>query len=140
LTDTVSSEQRRWIMSRVKSANTAPELLVRSMVHRMGYRFRLHRRDLPGVPDLAFPRLKKVIFVHGCFWHGHDCPRGRRLPQTNAEYWTEKLRKNQARDSRNQARLEELGWEVLVLWECELKDLETLRSKLEAFLADNNCQ
>src|SRR5215467_11698981 len=93
------SEARSRIMRAVKSRDTKPELIIRSLAHRMGYRFRLYRKDLPGCPDLVFPRLRKVVFVHGCFWHGHDCGRGARIPKANAEYWRSKIARNSARDA-----------------------------------------
>jgi len=103
-------------------------------VHRLGYRFRLHRRDLPGCPDLVLPRHRKVIFVHGCFWHRHDCPDGRKLPKSKPEYWAPKLARNAARDARHVHSLSELGWDVLVLWECEMKDAARLSNELKRFL------
>ncbi|MCZ2150879.1 MAG: very short patch repair endonuclease [Bryobacterales bacterium] len=127
-------EQRSRIMRAVKGADTAPELAVRRQVHGMGYRFRLHRKDLPGKPDLAFPRLHKVVFVHGCFWHGHDCARGARIPVRNREYWTRKVARNMERDTRAQAALKSLGWKILVVWECEIKDSGRMRRVLRRFL------
>ena len=109
MTDVVSNERRSWIMSRVKSADTSPELAVRSMVHRLGYRFRLHRRDLPGAPDLVFPRYKKVVFVHGCFWHRHAGCRFATTPATNADFWARKFAGNVKRDAAKTA-LRSLGW------------------------------
>lgn len=135
MTDVVCNERRSWIMSRVKSADTSPELAVRSMVHRLGYRFRLHRRDLPGAPDLVFPRYKKVVFVHGCFWHGHACPRGGRIPASNRDYWLAKMERNRIRDGENEARLRELGWAVLTVWECELREPEAVSARLVDFLS-----
>src|ERR1700719_94774 len=105
-----SPEVRRRTMQAVKSKNTAPELLVRSLAHRMGYRFRLHRKDLPGKPDLVFPGTRKAIFVHGCFWHGHDCARGARVPKTNRDYWRAKIARNRARDLKTLAVYEAMGW------------------------------
>lgn len=116
-------------MARVKNKNTAPELLVRRILHRLGYRFRLHRRDLPGNPDIVLPRHHTAIFVHGCFWHGHDCPRGKR-PATRPDFWNPKLDKNMERDKKNHEMLTQLGWRVVVIWECELADLATLEAKL----------
>ncbi len=127
-------EQRSRIMRAVKGADTAPELAVRRLAHGMGYRFRLHRKDLPGKPDLTFPRLRKVVFVHGCFWHGHDCPRGARVPVRNREYWTRKVARNMERDKKTQAALESLGWKSLVAWECEIKDHARMRRALRRFL------
>lgn len=130
----VSKKQRSKIMSHIRSKDTAIELRVRRLAHRLGYRFRLHRKDLPGKPDLVFPARNKVIFVHGCFWHVHDCPHGMRKPQTNKGYWEPKLRRNQERDRRQIASLEEQGWKVLVIWECETDDLDELALKLRSFL------
>jgi len=121
-------------MRAVKGADTAPELAVRRQAHGMGYRFRLHRKDLPGKPDLTFPRLYKVVFVHGCFWHGHDCARGARIPVQNREYWTRKVARNMERDSKTQAALESLGWKSLVVWECEIKDNDRMQRVLRRFL------
>jgi len=121
-------------MRQVRSEDTKPEMRVRRLTHRMGYRYRLHRKDLPGKPDLVFPGRKKVIFVHGCFWHGHDCPAGRKIPKTNQAYWTNKLNRNKERDRINQAKLRELGWDVLVIWECETKDEEALAERIVGFL------
>jgi len=134
MTDIFSPSKRSWIMSRVKSKNTSPELRVRSLAHRLGYRFRLHRKDLPGKPDLAFPSRKKVIFVHGCFWHGHDCARGKRIPKSNSEYWITKIKRNLERDINHTRNLKSLGWDVLTIWECETKDTEDLRKRLVSFL------
>ncbi|RWG42965.1 very short patch repair endonuclease [Mesorhizobium sp.] len=121
-------------MSRVKKTNTKPELIVRQIAHRLGYRFRLYRKDLPGNPDLTFTRLKKVIFVHGCFWHRHDCRLGGRLPTTRPEYWTPKLERNVERDRLAEVELCRLGWDVLVVWECETRDGVLLVDKIATFL------
>ncbi|HWU49204.1 MAG TPA: DNA mismatch endonuclease Vsr [Asticcacaulis sp.] len=121
-------------MRAVKSKDTAPELRVRRLLHGMGYRYRLHRKDLPGHPDLVFAGRKAVIFIHGCFWHGHDCRRGARMPKTNADYWTVKIGRNRERDARALNALAEQGWRALTLWECELKDESALRQTLRAFL------
>ena len=130
-------------MSRVSGKNTKPELLVRSLLHNMGYRFRLHRNDLPGKPDITLPKYKKVIFVHGCFWHSHlNCPRSKR-PTTKEKFWREKLDKNTKRDKASVNKLQELGWDVLVVWTCEVKDTENLKNKLFSFIEgqeDKNCQ
>lgn len=121
-------------MSRISGKNTRPEILVRSMLHKMGYRFRIHRKDLPGTPDITLPKYKKVIFVHGCFWHGHPkCPRAKR-PGTNTTFWNEKIDGTIKRDEENLRRLESLGWTVLILWECEIKNMDILKRKLIAFL------
>lgn len=135
MADRVSEEKRSWIMSRVKGRDTSPERLVRSLLHRMGYRFRLHRKDLPGKPDIVLPRYKKVIFVNGCFWHQHPgCPQGRRQPKSNREYWGKKLEATVIRDQNNQLLLKERGWEVLVIWECELSDQHSLVDILTRYL------
>lgn len=127
-------EQRSRIMRAVRSRDTQPEMLVRRLAHRLGYRFRLHRKDLPGKPDLVFPRLRKVIFVHGCFWHGHGCARGARVPLHNRDYWTRKVARNLERDRAAQAALAEQGWRSLVVWECELKDSQALARRVKQFL------
>lgn len=121
-------------MQAVKSEDTGPEWTVRRLLHAAGYRYRLHAKDLPGHPDLVFPGRRKVIFVHGCFWHGHDCARGARVPKTNTEYWTRKIARNRNRDQDTAERLKELGWEAQIVWECEIKDREILLQKLELFL------
>ena len=134
MVDTLTPQQRSERMSRVKGKDTKPEILVRKLAHSMGYRFRLHRKDLPGSPDLVFPVRRKVIFVHGCFWHGHEnCRRGQR-PKTRTKFWKEKIETNRRRDSRVRAELENLGWAILVVWECQLTSLEELTAKLRTFL------
>jgi len=120
MADIFDSSKRSQIMARVKTKNTAPEVKLRSILHRNGFRFRLNRKDLPGKPDIVLPKYKAVIFVHGCFWHGHDCKRGRR-PQTNAEFWNQKIDENIKRDKLDIIKLNELGWRVLVVWACEIK-------------------
>jgi DNA mismatch endonuclease (patch repair protein) len=122
-------------MDRITKVNTKPERIVRSMAHRLGYRFRLHRKDLPGTPDLTFPRFRKVIFVHGCFWHRHSCKHGQKVPSGNHDYWLPKFERNTSRDARQAAELIRRGWKVLTLWECELGDAERLRTKLTVFLS-----
>jgi DNA mismatch endonuclease (patch repair protein) len=129
------AELRRRTMRAVKSKNTRPEMTVRRLVHGMGFRFRLHRKDLPGKPDIVFPSRRSVIFVHGCFWHGHNCRRGARIPKTNMEYWVPKLERNRARDKAHREMLEAEGWRVLVVWECETKDTATLSARLQEFLS-----
>lgn len=133
MADRWTKDTRSRLMSRVKNKNTRPELLVRSLLHRIGYRFRLHRRDLPGSPDIVLPKHRKAIFVHGCFWHGHDCPKGKR-PKTNREFWDAKLDLNIDRDRQNLEDLKRNGWEALTVWECELKDLEVAQIKLHRFM------
>jgi len=130
MTDVVTPEERSRIMAAVRSRDTAPEKSVRSLLHRMGYRFRLHRRDLPGCPDIVLPRFRLVIFVHGCFWHRHPGCGLARIPKTRVRFWTDKLEGNRARDLRNQAGLRDLGWSVLVVWECELRDMELLDDRI----------
>jgi DNA mismatch endonuclease (patch repair protein) len=129
-----TAEQRSRIMRAVRGADTTPELAVRRLAHSMGFRFRLHWKDLPGKPDLTFPRLRKVIFVHGCFWHGHDCARGARVPVRNRDYWTQKVARNMERDRSAQSALQRLGWKSLVVWECEIKDQNRLQRTLRRFL------
>ncbi|WP_084299085.1 very short patch repair endonuclease [Bradyrhizobium sp. WSM1743] len=119
---TRSKEQISAQMRRIRKTDTRPELLVRKLAHRLGHRFRLHRRDLPGTPDLVFPSKRKIILVHGCFWHQHDCSLGRRQPQSNRDYWLPKLARNVVRDKSVQRELACLGWAVLVVWECETRD------------------
>src|SRR5262249_1476100 len=127
---------RSAIMRSVKSTNTKPELAVRRLLHRLGYRFRLHREDLPGKPDLVFPSRRKVIFIHGCFWHGHDCKRGARKPKQNAVYWSAKIERNVVRDRANLKILGAAGWQILTVWECEIKAHDELCSRLKAFLGE----
>ena len=130
----LTKKQRSYCMSRIKGKDTKPEVVVRSLVHRIGYRFRLHRKDLPGKPDLVLARYGKVIFVHGCFWHMHTCKKGKSTPATNVQFWRNKREGNRARDRRNIRALKKLGWEVLVVWECGVKDLERLEGILRGFL------
>lgn len=136
MADVLTPEQRSFNMSRIRNRNTRPEMIVRSTVHRMGYRYSLHRKDLPGKPDLVFTARRKIIFVHGCFFHLHDCPYGRVIPKTNAEFWRVKRQSNAERDKRNQAALEELGWEVFTVWECMTKPaaIENLPKLITEFL------
>jgi len=121
-------------MSRIRAKDTKPELLVRSVVHRMGYRYALHRSDLPGKPDLVLTRHHKIIFVHGCFWHMHNCPYGRVKPKTHAEFWQTKRKGNVARDKKNIRKLRKLGWKVLIIWECQTRHTEKLSGTLTRFL------
>jgi DNA mismatch endonuclease (patch repair protein) len=132
--DRFTPEKRRWLMGRIKNKNTAPEKLVRSVLHRLGYRFRLQGKDLPGKPDIVLPRHRKVIFVHGCFWHGHPgCPRAAR-PTTNTAFWDRKIDANIARDQDVQSRLSELGWSSLVVWQCRTRSADSVRPILVEFL------
>lgn len=133
--DTVSKEARSRIMSRIGGKNTKPEISVRSFLHRQGMRFRIHVRSLPGTPDVVLPKYKAVVFVNGCFWHGHDHPscKKARLPSSNIEYWDNKIKENRARGERDRDALHAMGWRVLVVWECELSQPETLE-KLPALI------
>jgi DNA mismatch endonuclease (patch repair protein) len=134
MADVFSSKKRSEIMSRIKGKDSAPEIRVRRLLHALGLRFRLHRKDLPGKPDIVFPRYKAVVLVHGCFWHGHaGCPRAA-LPTTNAEFWATKIGRNVTRDEEVRKSLEELGWSVLTLWQCELKNAEVVVDRVLAFL------
>ncbi|MBM3607245.1 MAG: DNA mismatch endonuclease Vsr [Alphaproteobacteria bacterium] len=132
--DTLTPAQRSANMAAIRSKDMKPEMAVRSLVHRMGYRFRLHRKDLPGKPDLVFASRKAVIFVHGCFWHQHSACREGRMPGTRLEYWKPKLERNIARDIQNQLALKSLGWRVLVLWECETGRDGELAVRIKKFL------
>ena len=123
-------------MRSVKGRDTGPEMLVRRTVHGMGYRYRLHQANLPGKPDLVFPSHKKVIFVHGCFWHGHDCARGARIPKSNRDYWLKKIERNRQRDLQSGKELTKSGWLVLTIWECQMKDREALKFQLSQFLSN----
>lgn len=134
--DRITKQQRSQVMRSIRSKDTGPEMTVRKLCHCMGYRFRLHKKELPGSPDLVFPSRRAVIFVHGCFWHQHPsdaCPI-RKRPKSRVEYWNSKLDRNVARDQLNEQALKELGWNVLTIWECETKDLEALRSRIRTFL------
>lgn len=121
-------------MRAIRSKDMRPELAVRSLVHRMGFRFRLHRKDLPGKPDLVFVSRRKVIFVHGCFWHSHDC-KYTHTPKSNLEYWGPKLERNRQRDAAHIKALRAEGWRALVIWECALKDSRTVEARIRKFLA-----
>lgn len=129
----VTSEARSAIMRRVRRENTGPELALRRILHRMGYRFRLHAKELPGSPDVVFRPRKAAIFVHGCFWHGHDCRWGRPV-KSNAQYWAAKIARNQRRDAASLETLRAGGWRALVVWECELKQPDPLETRLRAFI------
>lgn len=131
--DTRTPEQRRRIMQAVKQKNTGPELAVRKLLYSHGYRYRLHRRDLPGRPDIALGPKRKAIFVHGCFWHGHDCPKGQ-LPKSKLNYWGPKIEANKERDRRKQRELEELGWDVMTIWQCELANAQALWVRIQEFV------
>jgi DNA mismatch endonuclease (patch repair protein) len=129
-TDVFTAEQRSAVMRKVPGKNSSAEMAVRQLLTGMGLRYRLHRKDLPGNPDVAMPGRKLAIFVHGCFWHGHDCRRGARVPKANAGYWTAKIARNRARDTASTAALEVMGWRPVTIWECELKDEAALKARL----------
>lgn len=133
MTDTRTPEQRTAIMRSVRSKDTGPELKVRRLAHRLGYRFRLHVKTLPGKPDIVFPRLDKIILVHGCFWHGHGCRYGK-LPKSRLDFWEPKIAANRARDKRTIDALRSLGWDVKVIWQCQTKDLKKLEKRIATFL------
>ena len=132
----ISQDGRRRIMSAIRDRDTRPELVVRKLLHRLGYRYRLHRRDLPGKPDIVFLGRRKIIFVHGCFWHQHQSPtcRNSMQPQSNIDYWLPKLKRNVERDAQHICKLHAKGWSVLVIWECQVSDSVSLRLKLTKFL------
>jgi DNA mismatch endonuclease (patch repair protein) len=139
MADRLTPEQRSWNMSRIRGKNTKPELLVRRLLHSKGYRYRLHGASrgiqLPGNPDLVFGGRRKVIFVNGCFWHFHDCRVGQHSPKANAEFWETKRTRTRDRDASQRRQLENDGWEVLTVWECQLRDLSAVEKQLELFLA-----
>lgn len=132
--DVLTPQQRSYNMSRIRDRNTRPEMIVRSILHRLGYRYRLHKPDLPGKPDIVLVRHRKIVDIHGCFFHMHNCKYGRVAPATNAEFWQTKRLSNVKRDRRNLIALEREGWRVMVIWECETRDSERLRNKLVRFL------
>lgn len=131
--DTRSKAQRRNIMQSVKSRDTGPELAVRRILYSLGYRYRLHVKSLPGTPDIVFSSRKKIILVHGCYWHGHQCNKGR-LPKSRRDYWEPKIAANRERDARTESALVDAGWSVLTIWQCEIRDHVTLAAKLRRFL------
>ncbi len=134
MADTMTKRQRSRVMSRIGGKDTRPELRLRSLLHGLGYRYRLHDRRLPGSPDLVFPSRSKVIFMHGCFWHRHTCRRGRSTPSSRVEFWQAKLERNRLRDRRVRRQLRALGWDVMVVWECQLADLDRLEQRIRRFL------
>jgi DNA mismatch endonuclease, patch repair protein len=134
MADVLTPEQRHACMAAVRGRDTTPEMIVRRLVHGLGYRYALHKNVLPGRPDLALVSRRLVIFVHGCFWHGHTCARGARVPATNRAYWTAKVHRNRVRDSSAVAELRALGWRTLTIWECELKDAPRLASRIKRFV------
>ncbi len=136
MTDVLTAEQRHRCMSRIRGKDTAPEKCVRRMIHGMGYRYRLHVAGLPGKPDLVLSRLRKVVFIHGCFWHMHRCRFGCVKPETNANFWRNKREGNRQRDAKVRRALRKTGWSVLTVWECELRDENKLQEKLRTFLTE----
>jgi DNA mismatch endonuclease, patch repair protein len=135
MTDVFDAEKRSAVMARIKGKDTKPEMRVRRLLTQLGARYRLHRKDLPGSPDVVLPGRRLAIFIHGCFWHGHDCRRGAREPKANAEYWQAKIGRNRARDATSSEALTAAGWRVETIWECEMKDEAALRARLSALLA-----
>jgi DNA mismatch endonuclease (patch repair protein) len=140
MTDKLTPEKRSQNMSRIKSKDTVPEFIVRKLIHQLGHRFRLHRKDLPGKPDIVFPSKKKVIFVHGCFWHQHHDKTclDSRMPKSNKIYWMNKLERNKTRDKIAKRNLTRLGWKYIVIWECETTKFDTLKNKLLKFLVSTH--
>lgn len=138
MADVLTRAQRRFCMSQIQGKDTGPELVVRRIVHSLGYRYRLHDRRLPGAPDLVFPGRGKAIFVHGCFWHRHSCKLGRPMPATRRDFWATKFLENKQRDKTARQKLLKMKWEVLVVWECQTRDLERLTTKLVAFLGSRS--
>ena len=146
MADNRSPESRSALMSRIGGKDTAPELVVRRLLHALGYRFRLHRQGLPGTPDIVFPSRRKVIFVNGCFWHAHGCRIGR-PPKSRREFWLPKLERNRAKDARNKRALRNSGWGVLTVWQCQTKSQDRLSAQFQSFLGppgkipiDNSCK
>ena len=137
MTDIFEPRKRSEIMSRIRGRDTKPELTVRRIAHGLGLRFRLHRKDLPGCPDIVFPRHRAVIVVHGCFWHRHPGCKHASSPKTRESYWKNKFKDNVVRDTRNETALRDLGWRVMVIWECETKDHEAVADRIESFLRRN---
>ncbi len=134
--DRLVAEKRSWNMSRISGRNTKPELEVRHLLHRLGYRFRLHRHDLPGTPDIVLPKYRTVIFVHGCFWHRHADCRYAYMPKSNVDFWNKKFSANVKRDAKVHRSLEQAGWQVVIVWECQLRDPDQLSSCLSSSITD----
>ena len=137
MTDHLTTERRSWNMSRIRSKDTKPEIIVRSLLHKMGYRFRLYRKDMPGKPDIVLTKYKTIIFVHGCFWHRHKGCKRCTTPTTNRKYWLPKLERNIAKYKENRKKLKVIGWTPFVVWECEIKNLDKLSKKLNEELKAN---
>ncbi len=139
MADIFTKEKRSEIMARIQGKNTRPEIAIRSFLHRQGYRFRLHKKDLPGKPDIILPKYKTIIFVHGCYWHRHSsCKRGRSIPSTNKDFWLKKFRMTISRDKKNQRELHKLGWKVITFWECEVSENKKLNKKLKQTFRSND--
>jgi len=134
--DRISKEHRSWNMSRIRGKDTAPEIIVRSLLHNLGYRFRLHRKNLPGHPDIVLPRYKTVVFVHGCYWHRHKGCRFAYNPKTRTDFWQRKFKENVERDARARKQLRKIGWRIIIVWECETCDIEKLAERLIFQLED----
>lgn len=134
MADVLTPKQRSFNMSRIRGKDTKPEIIVRRLVHRLGYRFRLHQRKLPGCPDIVLARHRKVIFVHGCFWHMHNCRYGKVEPATRRKFWRDKLEANKERDRKNRHKLRSQGWGILTIWECQTKKQEKMISRVVDFL------
>jgi DNA mismatch endonuclease (patch repair protein) len=132
--DDLTPEQRSYCMSQNKGKDTSPEISIRILIHSLGYRYRLHRRDLPGCPDMIFPGQKKVIFVNGCYWHRHNCKKGRSMPETRQNFWQLKFKRTVERDKRNLRKLRSVGWKILIVWECQTRDPKKLTPRLQTFL------
>lgn len=132
--DKLSKDHRSWNMSRIKGKNTKPEIVVRKYLHSLGFRFRLHRKDLPGKPDIVLPKHNKIIEVYGCYWHMHSCKEGKVVPKTNTEFWQYKRMQTVERDKDNRDRLKTMGWDVLILWECEIKKFQKAKDRIDSFL------
>ena len=136
MVDRITAEKRSWNMGRIRGKDTAPELRVRSELHRMGYRFRLHQKDLPGSPDIVLPKFRTVIFVHGCFWHRHAGCRLNYSPKTRVKFWESKFEKNVSRDRQNAAALKDAGWNVAIIWECSTRDQKDLIKRIQKIFID----
>lgn len=142
MTDIFTKQKRSEIMSNISGKNTKPEIIIRKLAHSLGYRFRLHKKNLPGKPDIVFPKYKKVIFVNGCFWHGHKNCKRSKLPTTNKKFWKEKIENNKKKDAADYRKLRKLGWDYLVIWQCRIKtsNYKSLKSKIDSFLSRQNRQ
>ena len=134
MVDNLTEKQRKHCMRQVKSKDTRPEIVVRKLISLMGYRYRLHRKDLPGCPDLVFSVGKKVIFINGCYWHRHTCKKGRSKPETNKDFWRTKFYRTKQRDKENRKKLKKLGWQILTIWECQIKNVEKLKKMVTEFI------